>query len=132
MTRTPPEREAERKLTGTELITESGLRRNVIYEHRDLIDEFKVGVKAQNTTPLAMQQLADEHATAKKELAKLKETTGQRTSNQLRPPPSRHRTLAGAGTGDDRALHSKPSRSPAAPFTPVSVNAGELRAYLRS
>jgi hypothetical protein len=61
------------KLTSTELITESGLRRDVVYEHRDLTDEFKARVKAQNTTPDAMRQLADDYATAKKELAGAKE-----------------------------------------------------------
>ncbi|WP_158893421.1 hypothetical protein [Amycolatopsis anabasis] len=61
------------KLTTTELITESGLRRDVVYEHRDLVDEFKAHVKAQNSTPVAMRQLADDYTAAKEELATLKE-----------------------------------------------------------
>lgn len=105
MSRTPRDRDAERtairaaadrllagtplnsttgKLTGTELITESGLRRDVVYEHRDLVDEFKARAKAQNTTPLAMQQLADDHATTKKELASTKEElANERATNSV-------------------------------------------------
>lgn len=81
MSRRPRDREAERatliaaadrllagtplhsqtgKLTATELIAESGLRRDVLYEHRDLVDQFKARVKAQHSTPAAMQALAEE------------------------------------------------------------------------
>ena len=71
-------------LTSTELITESGLRRDVVYEHRDLVDEFKARAKAQNTTPLAMQHLVDDHTTPKKELASVKEAlTKERTTNSV-------------------------------------------------
>jgi len=50
------------KLTVSALITESGLRRDVVYEYAALVDEFKARVKAQQSTPLAMQQLADDYA----------------------------------------------------------------------
>lgn len=48
------------KLTATELVAESGLRRDVLYEHRDLLDQFKARVKAQHSTPAAMQALTDQ------------------------------------------------------------------------
>jgi hypothetical protein len=107
MSRTPRDRDAERatiraaisrlltgiplhstagKLTATELITESALRRDVVYEHGDLVDEFKARVKAQHTVPATMQQLTDDYAAAKKELTKLKEELAneQSTGSVLR------------------------------------------------
>ena len=51
------------KLTATELVAESGLRRDVLYEHRDLVDQFKARVKAQHSTPAALQVLSDERDT---------------------------------------------------------------------
>ena len=48
------------KLTATELVAESRLRRDVLYEHRDLIDQFKARVKAQHSTPAATQALTNE------------------------------------------------------------------------
>lgn len=61
------------KLTATELITESGLRRDVVYDHRDLIDDFQARVKAQNSTPRAFQQLSDQHAALKNSLTNTKQ-----------------------------------------------------------
>lgn len=56
----------------------------MIYEHRDLVDEFKARMKAQNTTPLAMQHLADNHAVTKKELASVKdEPANERAANSV-------------------------------------------------
>lgn len=56
-----PLRSATGKLTGTELITESGLRRDVVYgDHKDLVEEFQAQVKAQQFTPLAALDLAAE------------------------------------------------------------------------
>jgi hypothetical protein len=70
------------KLTQTELISESRLRRDVVYEHRDLIDAFKAQVKAQHDIPCAMQvvidqrdQLAAQIAGIKVELAREREMT---------------------------------------------------------
>ena len=84
MSRTPPERQAERtairaaadrllagtplrsasgKLTATELITESGLRRDVVYaDHKDLVEEFQARARAQDSTPEAMRDLAKRNA----------------------------------------------------------------------
>lgn len=72
------------KLTTTELITESGLRRDTVYEHRHLVEEFKARVKAQHSTPSGMQQLSDEHAITKRELASVKEElTKERAMNSV-------------------------------------------------
>lgn len=61
------------KLTATELITESGLRRDIVYDHRDLIDDFQARVKAQNSTPTAFQQLSDQHTALKTSLTNTKQ-----------------------------------------------------------
>jgi hypothetical protein len=57
-----PLRSATGKPTVTELITESGLRRDVAYGHRDLIDDFRARLRAQDSTPSAFQHLADQNA----------------------------------------------------------------------
>lgn len=67
-----PLRSSSGKLTTTELITESGLRRDVVYEYPDLVDQFKARAKAQHSTPAAMQELAEKLAIAETELAKVK------------------------------------------------------------
>jgi hypothetical protein len=56
------------KLTGTELSTECGLRRDIVYEHRDLVDDFKAQVKARHSVPEAAQKLADRIAGLEAEL----------------------------------------------------------------
>lgn len=56
------------KLTTTELIVECGLRRDVVYEHRDLIDDFKAQVRARDRVPDAAKQLADRVASLEAEL----------------------------------------------------------------
>ena len=70
------------KLTRTELIAESQLRRDVVYEHRDLVDAFTAQVRAQLTVPAAAQavigqrdQLAAHAARLKAELAHEREIT---------------------------------------------------------
>jgi hypothetical protein len=70
------------KLTQTELICESQRRRDIVYQHRDLVDSFKAQVKAQHATPTAAQALTDERdqlaaqvANIKTELAREREIT---------------------------------------------------------
>jgi hypothetical protein len=41
------------KLTQSELIRESQLRRDVVYQYHDLVDAFKAQVKAQHNVPAA-------------------------------------------------------------------------------
>jgi hypothetical protein len=69
-----PLRSTTGNLTSTELITECGLRRDVVYgEHKHLVEEFQARVKAQQSTPLAVQDLAAERDTLATELASLKQ-----------------------------------------------------------
>ncbi|MFF2781019.1 hypothetical protein ACFVU3_39770 [Streptomyces sp. NPDC058052] len=69
-----PLRSASGKLTVSELLRESGLRRDVAYgDHKDLVEEFQARVKAQNATPAAMQQLADRYSEVKEKLAAVTE-----------------------------------------------------------
>lgn len=79
-----PLRSTSGKLTTTELIIESGLRRDVIYEHADLVEEFQARVKAQHSTPSAMQALADKHEALLEERDKLRsELAAERNTTGL-------------------------------------------------
>lgn len=65
-----PLRSESGRLTATELLRESGLRRDVAYgDHKDLVEEFQARVRAQNATPSAMQELADKYSELKEKLA---------------------------------------------------------------
>jgi hypothetical protein len=69
------------KLTSTELIAESGLRRDVVYgDHKDLVEEFQARVKAQRSTPLAVQDLAAERDTLAAELATVRQELARERS----------------------------------------------------
>ncbi|MFH8681246.1 hypothetical protein [Streptomyces lydicus] len=69
-----PLRSNSGKLTATELIVESGLRRDVVYpHHQDLVDEFRLRAKAQGRVPTAAQELAERYAAAVEELAATKQ-----------------------------------------------------------
>lgn len=68
-----PLRSPAGKLTGTELITECGLRRDVVYgDHKELVDEFRARAKAQNFTPQVAQDMADENILLREALTKIK------------------------------------------------------------
>ncbi|MFG2500874.1 hypothetical protein ACGFSB_22010 [Streptomyces sp. NPDC048441] len=68
-----PLRSTSGKLTGTELITESGLRRDVVYgDHKELVEEFQARVKAQHTVPTAAEKIAEQNRALKGENAALK------------------------------------------------------------
>lgn len=76
-----PLRSATGKLTGTELIAESGLRRDVVYgDHKDLVEEFQARAKAQRSTPLAAQDLAAERDTLAAELAAVRQELARERS----------------------------------------------------
>jgi hypothetical protein len=60
------------KLTISELIVESGLRRDVVYEHADLVDDFKLRARAQAAVPTSIQKIMDERAALKEELSTTK------------------------------------------------------------
>ncbi|MBQ1098062.1 hypothetical protein KBY55_18720 [Streptomyces sp. b94] len=82
-----PLRSVSGKLTASELLRESGLRRDVAYgDHKDLVEEFQARVKAQHCTPSAMQELAEENVQLKGRLAIATEALAheQKTSAALR------------------------------------------------
>lgn len=65
-----PLRSASGKLTASELLRESGLRRDVAYgDHKCLIEEFQARAKAQHCTPAVMQELAELNTRLKGRLA---------------------------------------------------------------
>ncbi|MEV5958669.1 hypothetical protein AB0M11_33865 [Streptomyces sp. NPDC051987] len=58
------------RLTVTELLRESGLRRDAVYGiHKDLVEEFQARVRAQHHTPALARSLAEENAALKQKLA---------------------------------------------------------------
>ncbi|KAB2588321.1 hypothetical protein [Streptomyces arboris] len=64
-----PLRSTSGRLTVSELLRESSLRRDVAYgDHKDLVEEFQARVKAQNATPAAMQELAENYGEVKEKL----------------------------------------------------------------
>jgi hypothetical protein len=68
-----PLRSTTGKLTATELVIESGLRRDVVYaSHKGAVETFQARAKARNFTPVAAQQLADETTRLGEQLAKVK------------------------------------------------------------
>jgi hypothetical protein len=60
------------KLTQTELIREAQLRRDIVYEHLDLVDAFKARVKAQHHIPSAMQVVIDQRDRLAAQIANIK------------------------------------------------------------
>lgn len=73
-----PLRSATGNLTGTELIAECGLRRDVVYgDHKDLVEEFQARARAQQSTPLAVQDLTAERDRLASELARIREELTQ-------------------------------------------------------
>ena len=55
-----PLRSATGKLTVSELITESGLRRDIVYDHPHLVDAFKARARARDAEPAALTALTAE------------------------------------------------------------------------
>lgn len=69
-----PLRSATGKLTGTKLIAECGLRRDVVYgDHKDLVEEFQAQVKARQFTPPAALDLAAERDKLARQLASVRQ-----------------------------------------------------------
>jgi hypothetical protein len=64
-----PLRSATGKLTVSELIAESGLRRDIVYDHPHLIDAFK----ARDSAPAAMTALAGERDDLRSQLDTVKD-----------------------------------------------------------
>ena len=74
------------KLTISELIIESGLRRDVVYEHPHHVDSFRARAKAQHSKPAALQDLADKLAQAQAALSQVRRelATERKTASLLR------------------------------------------------
>jgi hypothetical protein len=73
-----PLRSTAGSLTGTEPISECGLRRDVVYrDHKDLIEEFQARARAQQSTPLAVQDLTTERDNLASELASVRDELAQ-------------------------------------------------------
>jgi hypothetical protein len=68
-----PLRSATGKLTVSELITESGLRRDIVYGHPHLIDAFRARAKARDSAPAALTALAGERDDLRSQLTAAKD-----------------------------------------------------------
>jgi chromosome segregation ATPase len=81
-----PLRSATGKLTVSELITESGLRRDIVYDHPQLIDTFKAHAKARDAKPAALTALASERDELRGQLTTAREELARehRTASTLR------------------------------------------------
>jgi hypothetical protein len=68
-----PLRSASGALTGTELIIESGLRRDVVYgDHRDLVQDFQARAKAQHAVPTVVEEITEKNKALQHEITVLK------------------------------------------------------------
>ena len=81
-----PLRSATGKLTVSEVITESGLRRDTAYDHPHLIDAFRARVKARDCAPAALTALAAERDDLRSQLTAIKDQLARerRTASTLR------------------------------------------------
>ena len=67
-----PLRSASRTLSASELITESGLPRWKVYEHRDLVEQFQAAAKAQDAIPAAVQDIMRQNESLQAKAAALR------------------------------------------------------------
>jgi hypothetical protein len=79
-----PLRSTTGKLTGTELIVECGLRRDIVYgDHKALVEEFQARARNQSATPEVVRKTAEQNAALKEQLAALKaELAAERERNK--------------------------------------------------
>ncbi|MFD5478813.1 hypothetical protein [Streptomyces hawaiiensis] len=79
-----PLRSMTGKLTGTELIVECGLRRDIVYgDHKALVEEFQARARNQSATPEVVRKTAEQNAALKEQLAVLKtELAAERERNK--------------------------------------------------
>ena len=80
-----PLRSSSGKLTVSELIAESGLRRDVVYgDHRDIVDQFRTRAKAQALIPQVLRDVTDQRDALAAKLARAKtDLAGQRAENAV-------------------------------------------------
>jgi uncharacterized coiled-coil DUF342 family protein len=81
-----PLRSETGKHTVSELITESGLRRDIVYEHPHLIDTFKARAKARDAKPAALTAMTSERDELRGQLTAARQELAreQRTASTLR------------------------------------------------
>lgn len=119
-----PLRSETGKLTVSELITESGLRRDTVYEHPQLIDMFKARAKARDTQPAALTALAGERDELRGKLTVAREELAreQRTASTLRKVIAELSLELDQAREELTALGNvtplRPAREPAAPQSP--------------
>lgn len=79
-----PLRSQTGKLTGSELIVECGLRRDIVYgDHKALVEEFQARARNQSATPEVVRKTAEQNAALKEQLAALKtELAAERERNK--------------------------------------------------
>lgn len=75
-----PLRSETGKLTVSELITESRLRRDIAYDHPHLIDTFKARAKARDSAPAALTALAAERDNLRGQLTAAKDELARERS----------------------------------------------------
>lgn len=102
-----PLRSASGKLTVTELIREAGLRRDLVYAHRDLVDAFRAQVKARDAVPETMQALVERHAQTQQEL----QTTENELARERETTAHLRRIVAELSIDLDRARHDTGTRA---------------------
>ena len=111
-----PLRSATGKLTATELITESGLRRDVVYEHdkaHQAVQTFLARAKAQHAVPASMRQLTDDHHRLVRELAETKATlAAERGKVKTLMKIATELSLELQQTRDELAIATKVTRLP--------------------
>lgn len=105
------------KLTITELITESGLRRDIVYDHPDLVDDFKLRARAQQAVPTSLQKIMDEKAALQAELTATKDALAheQKSGAYLR------RVIAEMSIELENKREQQTSNAEQAPVTPVPL-----------
>ena len=114
-----PLRSISGNLTATELITESGLRRDAVYgDHKVLVDDFRARAKAQRRTTASSAQAVDENRLLKTENANLqKELDAERQANKTLIKVASELSLELQQAGDELAEMQQVRSLPPSPST---------------
>ncbi|MEO3749418.1 hypothetical protein [Streptomyces sp. B6B3] len=79
-----PLRSSTGKLTTSELAIEAGLRRDILYQHRDLVESYQAQIKTRDAVPEAMAAMARELEEAREELKSVRqELAAERAATAL-------------------------------------------------
>jgi regulator of protease activity HflC (stomatin/prohibitin superfamily) len=110
-----PLRSETGKLTVSELITESALRRDIVYEHPQLIDTFKARAKARDAKPAALTALAGERDELRSQLTAAREEL----ANQHRSSSTLRKVIAELSLELDQAREELTALSNVTPLRPA-------------